>query len=127
MLSQWFRPEGPGGRGGAPAPRRFALRNVSRGCLGRLAASIVGGMSSSSRPRPRPTTAAVLLALGLAACGGTSSTSTSTSGSPAGATPSAPGPRIYVSDETGTEVVVIDTGTRQVLQRIQVGKRPRAV
>jgi YVTN family beta-propeller protein len=37
------------------------------------------------------------------------------------------GPRIYVSDETGTEVVVVDPDARRVLQRIAVGKRPRGI
>ena len=42
--------------------------------------------------------------------------------------PSAPaGPRLYVSDETGGAVVVIDPATAQVVERIQVGKRPRGI
>jgi YVTN family beta-propeller protein len=45
---------------------------------------------------------------------------------PAGA-PAPAGPRVYVSDETGTEIVVIDAATRQVAQRIAVGKRPRGL
>jgi len=48
----------------------------------------------------------------------------------AGSSPSAPGsvgPRLYVSDETGTEVVVIDPAGRRIVQRIAVGKRPRGI
>ena len=37
------------------------------------------------------------------------------------------GPRIYVSDETGRDVVVIDPDTGQVVGRIEVGKRPRGL
>jgi YVTN family beta-propeller protein len=37
------------------------------------------------------------------------------------------GPRIYVSDETGRDVVVIDPEAGQVVGRIEVGKRPRGV
>ena len=74
-------------------------------------------MSSSASTRLRAT-ALVLLAAGLVACKGASPEHTN-------ATPS--GPRIYVSDETGTEVVVIDPDSRQIVQRINVGKRPRGV
>ena len=42
--------------------------------------------------------------------------------------PSAPaGPRVYVTDETGSRVVVIDPATRQVVRSIDVGKRPRGI
>jgi YVTN family beta-propeller protein len=44
---------------------------------------------------------------------------------PAAATPA--GPRVYVSDETGSRVVVIDPATRQVVRSIDVGKRPRGI
>jgi YVTN family beta-propeller protein len=37
------------------------------------------------------------------------------------------GPRIYVSDETGRDVVVIDPDAGQVVGRIEVGKRPRGL
>jgi YVTN family beta-propeller protein len=44
------------------------------------------------------------------------------------AAPAAPsGPRVYVSDETGSRVVVIDPATRQVVRTIEVGKRPRGI
>jgi YVTN family beta-propeller protein len=35
--------------------------------------------------------------------------------------------RVYVSDETGTQVVIIDPATGQVAGRIEVGKRPRGL
>lgn len=70
--------------------------------------------------RAAPTGAAALLALSLAACSGTANAPRQTSTSPAG-------PRLYVSDETGTEVVVVDPATAQVVQRIAIGKRPRGI
>jgi YVTN family beta-propeller protein len=52
-------------------------------------------------------------------------------GSAPAATPaSAPppsGPRLYVSNETGGDVAVVDIASRSVTARIQVGKRPRGV
>jgi YVTN family beta-propeller protein len=45
------------------------------------------------------------------------------------AAPPAPasGSRVYVSDETGTEVVIVDPASGQVAGRIAVGKRPRGI
>ena len=37
------------------------------------------------------------------------------------------GPRIYVSDETGKDIVVVDPVAGEVVGRIEVGKRPRGV
>jgi YVTN family beta-propeller protein len=37
------------------------------------------------------------------------------------------GPRVYVSDETGGAIIVIDPATRQMLGRLPVGKRPRGL
>ena len=37
------------------------------------------------------------------------------------------GPRVYISDETGGAIIVIDPSTRQMLGRINVGKRPRGL
>jgi YVTN family beta-propeller protein len=75
-------------------------------------------MFSSSRSRPPVVrAAALLLVLAPAACGRPDNTATA---NPAGA-------RVYVSDETGTEVVVIDPAAGTVIQRIAVGKRPRGV
>ena len=45
---------------------------------------------------------------------------------PAPAPPPA-GPLLYVSDETGGAVVVIDATSGQILERIAVGKRPRGI
>jgi YVTN family beta-propeller protein len=42
--------------------------------------------------------------------------------------PSAPaGPRVYVSDETGGAVVVVDPDAGRVIDRLSVGKRPRGL
>jgi YVTN family beta-propeller protein len=54
--------------------------------------------------------------------------STSTSTPPAAASTSpASGVRVYVSDETGGNVVVVDPDAGQILERIPVGKRPRGL
>ena len=45
----------------------------------------------------------------------------------AGSTPAPAGHRLYVSDETGASIVVIDPQKGEVVQRIAVGKRPRGV
>ena len=37
------------------------------------------------------------------------------------------GPRVYVSDETGSRVIVIDPASRQAIRTIDVGKRPRGI
>jgi YVTN family beta-propeller protein len=41
--------------------------------------------------------------------------------------PAPPAPRIYVSDETGGNIVVIDASSGQIVQRVPVGKRPRGI
>ena len=41
--------------------------------------------------------------------------------------PKPAGPLLYVSDETGGAVVVIDVASAQVVERITVGKRPRGI
>src|SRR5690349_7147234 len=92
---------------------------------------VVGMLFSSllrSRGRVAVVTLASAAALAISGCGGgstSSSKSPSTAAPAATATPS--GPRIYVSDETGTEVVVIDPAAGQVVQKIAVGKRPRGI
>jgi YVTN family beta-propeller protein len=53
------------------------------------------------------------------------SASVTPAATPAPARPS--GPRLYVSDETGGAVVVIDPAAGQVVERIPVGKRPRGI
>jgi YVTN family beta-propeller protein len=84
-------------------------------------------MLTSARP-PRTFVISVLLgALLLAAC----NRSTSSSSSPASAGPEAAdagnGPRVYVSDETGSAVVVVDPDAGRVVQRLAIGKRPRGI
>src|SRR5207302_11511444 len=39
----------------------------------------------------------------------------------------APPERLYVSDETGGDVVIVDPQRRSVVARIPVGKRPRGI
>ena len=45
----------------------------------------------------------------------------------AGADPSADAPRLYVSDERGGNVVIVDPQSASVVARIPVGKRPRGI
>ena len=45
----------------------------------------------------------------------------------AGADPSAGAPRLYVSDERGGNVVIVDPQSASVIARIPVGKRPRGI
>src|SRR5215831_16642733 len=72
----------------------------------------------------------------VGACGGSSSTPppSSTAATPAPAPPPTPTPaaftsgiRLYVSDETGGNIVVIDPVAGQVVDKIAVGKRPRGI
>src|SRR4051812_5097159 len=86
-------------------------------------------MLVSARP-PRTFVISVLLgAVLLAACN--RSTSSSSSSSPAAPGPEAGdagnGPRVYVSDETGSAVVVVDPDAGRVVQRLAIGKRPRGI
>ena len=74
--------------------------------------------------------AAAMLALGTAACSREASAPPASSAPVPAATPTpAPpaGPRLYVSDETGGAVVVVDPAAGQVVERIPVGKRPRGI
>jgi YVTN family beta-propeller protein len=41
--------------------------------------------------------------------------------------PAPPAVRVYVSDETGGNIVVIDAASGEILQRVAVGKRPRGI
>src|SRR5437899_5641625 len=54
---------------------------------------------------------------------------TSSGGTPPGTpTPSpANGPRLYVSDEPGGAIAIVDPEAGQVIERIPVGKRPRGL
>lgn len=46
---------------------------------------------------------------------------------PSTQSPAASGTRIYVSDERGTEVVIVDPDAGGIVERINVGKRPRGM
>ena len=59
-----------------------------------------------------------------AGCGGSPPAREANTNAPA---PAAESLRLYVSDETGGNVVVIDAGSRQIVQTIPVGKRPRGL
>jgi YVTN family beta-propeller protein len=61
----------------------------------------------------------------VAACGGPSAPPASTGSSAPAEAPSAA--HIYVSDETGGNVVVVDPDTGRVVEKIAVGKRPRGI
>ena len=67
----------------------------------------------------------ILLTL-IAACGSPAPATSSSAATPTKA-PASNGPRLYVSDETGGAVVVIDAASAQVIARIPVGKRPRGI
>jgi YVTN family beta-propeller protein len=68
----------------------------------------------------------LLAILAIAAFGaGLSAQAARKSGEPAPVP--AGGVRVYVSDETGTEVVIVDPDAGKVLDKIKVGKRPRGI
>ena len=75
----------------------------------------------------------LLLVLTAAACGRSEpgaprAADTPAPGAPAAGTTTAPsGPRVYVSDETGGNVFVIDAASARVIETIPVGKRPRGI
>lgn len=66
-----------------------------------------------------------------AACDRSSPATQSAQNPPAAAAPappaSFPGPLVYVSDETGSSIVVVDGQSGEIVQRIAVGKRPRGL
>src|ERR671913_511992 len=66
---------------------------------------------------------AVLAVCGLVAAGCNREQPANQSGQP----PDPNGPRIYVSDETGGNVIVINPDEGTVVERIPVGKRPRGI
>src|SRR6186997_2076245 len=79
-----------------------------------------------------PVLGVVCLAGVMSGCGGSTppppSSSSATTPAPAPPKPTLPsGPLLYVSDETGGIVVVIDPAAGQVVDRIAVGKRPRGI
>ncbi len=81
---------------------------------------------------PRTIIALTVGAVALVACdrpSPPSSTSTPATSAPADSTAAddGRGPRVYVSDETGSAVVVVDPEAGRVVQRLAVGKRPRGI
>ncbi len=81
---------------------------------------------STSRVRRRLVLACLwLVPAALAGCG--QEPSTPPAATPAATAPAPAGPMLYVSDETGGNVVVIDATSGAVVHRIAVGKRPRGV
>jgi YVTN family beta-propeller protein len=78
-----------------------------------------------TRYRPAVWCACVLAGALLGACNRSSQGQQAPA--PAASTPAAVSPRLYVSDETGASIVVIDPAKGEVVQRIAVGKRPRGV
>lgn len=85
-------------------PARLSLRFAVSALLGVVA---LGACNRSSQP--------------------SSSSSSSTPSSTAAETDTGRGPRVYVSDETGSAVIVIDPEAGRVVQRFNVGKRPRGI
>jgi YVTN family beta-propeller protein len=77
----------------------------------------------SSLPGRAPLLICLLATALLGACGRSPAPGQA---QPEPATP-AQGPRVYVSDETGAAVVVVDPASGTVVQRIAVGKRPRGI
>ena len=70
----------------------------------------------------------LLLGAAMAACDRSPAPpATTQSPAPAPAPAPAAGPRVYVTDETGSRVVVVDPAARQVVRTIDVGKRPRGI
>ena len=69
---------------------------------------------------------AIAISSVAAACSG-SPPPRESAGNAAGTAPAAESVRLYVSDETGGNVVVIDATSRQIVQTIAVGKRPRGL
>jgi YVTN family beta-propeller protein len=74
-----------------------------------------------SSPRARLTAAIAFLCVfpGLGAC--------KRSPSPSATAAATSGPRLYVSDETGGNIVIVDPARGEVVDRIPVGKRPRGL
>lgn len=70
----------------------------------------------------------VSLAFGAVSCSREAPAPASTAAPAATPTPAPPpGPRLYVSDEIGGAVVIVDPVGGQVVERINVGKRPRGI
>ena len=59
--------------------------------------------------------------------GASSATTASPASAPAGPREVPAGPKLFVSNESGGDLSVIDVGTQQLVATIPVGKRPRGV
>jgi len=71
--------------------------------------------------------ALLLLAAAVSACNREPAAPAPANAATPAAAPVRPGPRIFVSDETGGRVVVVDPESRAVVHTIDVGKRPRGL
>src|SRR6187402_1829724 len=94
----------------------------------------LAALSSSALPRTydgalagRSLVTVVLAALSLAACGQPGSSSSSSPAPSSTPPPPAPSAEVFVSDETGGNIVIVDAGSGEVRERIAVGKRPRGL
>src|SRR4051812_28697187 len=58
---------------------------------------------------------------------GTGSGATTSSPAPAAPREVPPGPKLFVSNESGGDLSVIDVGTQQLVATVPVGKRPRGL
>ena len=66
-------------------------------------------------------------ALAITACGDTGERPPEPKAAAPSPAPPPPGPRLYVSDETDGNVLVIDPEGGRLLEKIPVGKRPRGL
>lgn len=69
----------------------------------------------------------LILAVSFSACNREPAAPPAAATAPPAAAPVRPGPRVFVSDETGGRVIVIDPESRAVVHTIDVGKRPRGL
>ena len=75
----------------------------------------------------RVTATAVVLLFGLVACGRSEPPAATTAPAPAPPPAATPALGVYVTNETGGDVSVIDAATGTVVATIDVGKRPRGI
>ena len=75
--------------------------------------------------------AVVVLVAGVAACGRSQPPAATSTPAPAPATAAAPGAPlavgIYVTNETGGDLSIIDVSTNTVVATVALGKRPRGI
>src|SRR5258705_13581152 len=75
----------------------------------------------------RVTASAVVLLCGLAACGRSEQPTATTAPAPAPPQDRTPAHGVYVTNETGGDLSVIDAATNTVVATIPLGKRPRGI